>query len=84
MWPAWAFGASADRLGNKGGLATPGPCGLHSIINGAEIQRLEGPEMFCRLRTEYHLPRGEKELVRKVAQLKKREVSGLKVPYAFV
>lgn len=38
----------------------------------SEIERLEGPEMFCRLSTEYHLPRGKKELVRKkVAQRKK-------------
>lgn len=44
---------------------------MSEVSMPSEIQRLEGPEMFCRLRAEYHLPRGKKELVRKVAPRKK-------------
>jgi hypothetical protein len=44
---------------------------ISEVSMPSEIQRLEGREMFCRLRTEYHLPRGEKELVRRVGRRKK-------------
>lgn len=30
-----------------------------------EIQRLKGADLFCRLQSEFHLPRGKQELVRK-------------------
>ena len=44
---------------------------ISEVSMPSEVQRLQGPEMFYRLRTEYHLPRGKKELVRNVARLKK-------------
>jgi hypothetical protein len=34
----------------------------------AEIGKLEGAEFFRRLQSDYHLPRGKKELVRKAGR----------------
>lgn len=64
-----------------GGILTPGkdrkgkavhvqvtPMKGQSVMEVAmpdEIQRLEGAEFFRRLRCDFHLPRGKKELVRK-------------------
>lgn len=38
---------------------------LSEVPVPAEIQRLEGAEVFRRLKSDFHLSRGKKELVRK-------------------
>lgn len=41
---------------------------LKEVAVPAEIARLEGVEFFRRLQRDFHLPRGKKELVRKVTK----------------
>lgn len=41
---------------------------MTEVTMPAEIQRLKGTEVFLRLQSEFHLPRGKKELVRKATR----------------
>lgn len=41
---------------------------LTEVAMPAEIARLEGADFFRRLQSDFHLPRGKKELVRKAAR----------------
>ena len=41
---------------------------LSEVLLPLEIQRLKGAEVFLRLQSDFHLPRGKKELMRKAGR----------------